>query len=110
MTVLTERVFGSIFEHFFKLAGTCVGRSAFCQGCILLEILDSCRVLDALISISTMDNIGIHVLVHPEFHVLLFQYQPWLILNFISLFIRPCIVLDVLNSILTMVNIEIPFH
>ena len=38
-----------------------------------------CKVLDALISISTMDNIGIHVLVHPEFHVLLFQYQPWLI-------------------------------
>ena len=69
-----------------------------------------CKVLDALISISTMDNIGIHVLVHPEFHVLLFQYQPWLILNFISLFIRPCIVLDVLISILTMVNIEIPFH
>ena len=67
MTVLTERVFGSIFEHFFKLAGTCVGRSAFCQGCILLEILDSCRVLDALISISTMDNIGIHVLVYPPF-------------------------------------------
>ena len=43
------------------------GGSAFCQGCILLEILDSCRVLDALISISTMDNIGIHVLVYPPF-------------------------------------------
>ena len=26
-----------------------------------------CKVLDALISISTMDNIGIHVLVYPPF-------------------------------------------